>query len=537
MRRTLQSTRPALTLHRHPSQVARRAVAYARVSSKDQEREGFSIPAQQGLLRAYAADQGIVIAEEFVDVETAKRAGRTSFTKMLAYLRTSGVRVVLVEKTDRLYRNLKDWVTLDGMDLEIHLVKEAAVLSEGSRSSEKFIHGIKVLMAKNYVENLSEETRKGMLEKARQGIWPSKAPLGYRNVVRPDGKRIIALDGAVAPLMRQLFEWYDSGEHSLRTLADKARSAGLGYRRSGDRIPASYVHQMLQNPLYYGDFEWDGVHYQGTHPAIVSRDLWERVQERLHGRLNGLRAVRRHDFAFAGLLRCGPCADEGHERALIGSVAKGQYHYYHCERCKELGRRRSHPAIAIDTAFASALGTLRLDAEVMDWVKGALRSSMVDEKAEVAAAQARLQADYDKLQRRLDVAYDDKVDGRIDAATFDRKAREWREAQARIRSELAAHEVADQSYMESGVALLELAQRTVELYESQEAGEKSKLLGFVTSNSYWDGQSLRVGWREPFDLLAQSVIEVRALEAAGGAGSGQNEKWLPLPDSNRGPTD
>ena len=83
---------------------------------------------------------------------------------------------MLVEKTDRLYRNLKDWVTLDDLDLEIHFVKENVILSHDSRSSEKFIHGIKVLMAKNYIDNLSEETKKGMLEKAEQGIYPTVAP-------------------------------------------------------------------------------------------------------------------------------------------------------------------------------------------------------------------------------------------------------------------------------------------------------------------------------------------------------------------------
>src|SRR3546814_7207396 len=89
-----------------------------------------------------------------------------------------GVRHLLVEKTDRLYRNIKDWVTLDGFDIELHLVKEGTVLSRDSRSSEKFMHGIKVLMAKNYVDNLSEEARKGMLDKTKQGIYPSQDPLG-----------------------------------------------------------------------------------------------------------------------------------------------------------------------------------------------------------------------------------------------------------------------------------------------------------------------------------------------------------------------
>src|SRR5436190_23409951 len=75
---------------------------------------------------------------------------------------------LLVEKTDRLYRNLKDWVLLDELNIEIHLVKEGVVLAQDSKSSEKFFHGIKVLMAKNYIDNLSEEARKGQQEKAEQ---------------------------------------------------------------------------------------------------------------------------------------------------------------------------------------------------------------------------------------------------------------------------------------------------------------------------------------------------------------------------------
>jgi DNA invertase Pin-like site-specific DNA recombinase len=65
------------------------------------------------------------------------------------------------------------------------------------------MHGIKVLMAKNYIDNLSEEARKGMQEKAEQGIWPTKTPLGYRNVGGPDGKRIIATDPDLAPIVRR----------------------------------------------------------------------------------------------------------------------------------------------------------------------------------------------------------------------------------------------------------------------------------------------------------------------------------------------
>jgi hypothetical protein len=124
----------------------------------EQEKEGFSIPAQQKLLQSYAANNRLIIVQEYVDIETAKATGRTNFEQMVRYLKTHpNVRTVLVEKTDRLCRNLRDWVTLDELDIEIHLVKEGVILSRDSKSSEKFVHGIKVLMAKNYEEVIAEK--------------------------------------------------------------------------------------------------------------------------------------------------------------------------------------------------------------------------------------------------------------------------------------------------------------------------------------------------------------------------------------------
>jgi len=149
-------------MKRATAESRRLAVAYYRVSSKEQEKEGFSIPAQQRLLRAHAADHAIRVVREFEDVETAKRAGRAQFTEMVRFLqRTPACRTILVEKTDRLYRNLKDYVTLDELAVDVHFVKENVVLTPDARSSEKFMHGIKVLMAQNYIDNLSEEARRG----------------------------------------------------------------------------------------------------------------------------------------------------------------------------------------------------------------------------------------------------------------------------------------------------------------------------------------------------------------------------------------
>src|SRR3954447_555519 len=95
---------------------------------------------------------------------------------------------------------------VEASGIEVHLVKENMVFSRESRAADKFVHGMKVVMSKHYIDNLSEEVKKGMRTKAAQGLWPSYAPLGYRNAVRADQKRVIVTDPALAPTITSLFD-------------------------------------------------------------------------------------------------------------------------------------------------------------------------------------------------------------------------------------------------------------------------------------------------------------------------------------------
>src|SRR5258707_3089528 len=146
---------------------------------------------------------------------------------------------ILVEKTDRLYRNIRDWITVDDLDIEVHFVKENAVVSKASRSSEKFMHGIKVLMAKNYVDNLSEEVKKGMREKAEQGYWPTVAPVGYVNNL---STHRIEVDPVRGPLVAQIFELYATGDYSLSAMTRRAFEIGLRHPRAHHRMTRSEIH-------------------------------------------------------------------------------------------------------------------------------------------------------------------------------------------------------------------------------------------------------------------------------------------------------
>jgi site-specific DNA recombinase len=83
------------------------------------------------------------------------------------------------------------------------------------RSQAKLVHGIQVVIARAYIDNLREEVRKGMREKAEQGIYPSRPPLGYRN---NKVEHTIEIDPNNVVLIKRIFELYATGNYSLASL-------------------------------------------------------------------------------------------------------------------------------------------------------------------------------------------------------------------------------------------------------------------------------------------------------------------------------
>lgn len=500
-----------------------RAVVYARVSTPEQEREGFSIPSQLKLLRDYAGANAIRIDGEYVDVETAKRSGRTNFDEMIRYLKRSpSIRTLLVEKTDRLYRNIRDWVTIDGLGVEIHLVKENTILSDGSRSSEKFMHGIKVLMAKNYIDNLSEETRKGMLEKAQQGIWPSFAPIGYLNVPGPNGKKIIAVDPELGPLVAKAFEWFGSGSYSLKDLATKIRQAGLVYRKSGKPIGVSTLHSMLRSRIYTGSFEWLGKLYAGSHEPLATQDVWDNVQEVLDGRSATNVRADPAQFAFTGLMTCGHCGC-----AMVAEIKKAKYIYYHCSRFKGKCPEKYVRQEVLEEKFSELMRQLTFPDWVLEEVQKVLREGRQAEQRERDETQQRLTAEADRLQRRLDVLYSDRVDGRIDVEFYDRMVAQWRDERARCLRDIELLHSADDHYVDDAFELLKLVHNAHQEFAKRPPIEKRRMLNLLLSNCSWANGELSAKFRQPFDIIAETVVLNEPSDTPRKGENRQIKNWLP----------
>ena len=474
-----------------------KAYLYARVSSREQEREGFSIPAQRKLLREYASEKGLSIAREFTDVETAKSPGRKDFRELLRLLEhDSSCRVVLVEKTDRLYRNPADtWRVaelIQSKGVELHLVKEGMVISNESRSQDKFMHDIHVAIAKHYIDNLREEVKKGMQEKAEEGMYPGRAPFGYKN---DQATRTIIPHPERAPIVARMFEAYDSGGHSVLTIRNLVRD------EFALTLPKSQVHHILRNSFYTGLFEWGGKTYKGTHRPIVGADQFQRVQEGLDGR--GHPKQRSHRFAFGGgLLRC---AFDG--CTVTAELHKGKYVYYRCTFSKGKCGLPYMPEAKLADQLGNVLDSIVVPDEVASAVVESIRadSNGLESKRQEQLSQVRQR--LSALQTRIDKIYEDKLDGNIDDDFWSRKTAECREQQVRLESALSSLNTpvsaADRAL--SAQRILELAKKARFLYVSRNPTERGELLRTVLLNCSTDGVTLWPTYRKPFDAIFERV--------------------------------
>jgi site-specific DNA recombinase len=467
------------------------AISYARVSSREQEREGYSIPAQRKLLAEYARVRGFSVEHEFIDIESAKNPGRKEFTKMLRLLETDRkCRIVLVEKTDRLYRNRTDALAFEDLiesrGVEVHLVKEARVIGKESRSQDKFMHDIHVAVAKHYVENLKEEVKKGMREKAEQGLYPGRAPFGYRNNPLT---RAVDVDERRAPILRRIFELYSTGNYSLTDL----RKAVL--EETGVRINRSYLEAMLKSPFYIGRFLWRSVEYKGKHPPLISPELFQRVQRAFAGHHKP--RYRKHNFAFAGLLRC------AHDGCTVTTeLQKGRYIYYRCSQ----GRGKCSLPYVREEELSDRLGDLMkriyvpdaIAKKIVDSVQSDLGRSELMRQEQLAALNQRLST----LRTRMDQIYDDKLEGKIDESFWTRKQAEYREQERALEAQVSSMGgSAQKTNVLTAERVFELANKAHSLYLTRNSAERGELLKSVLLNCTTDGATLTPTYRKPFDLI------------------------------------
>jgi site-specific DNA recombinase len=393
------------------SAAMKRAAIYLRVSTaaqahRNREPEGYSIPAQREACQRKAAELSAEVVCEYADRgESAKSADRPQLKALLERVRQErDLDCVIVHKVDRLARNRYDDATisysLHGAGVELVSVTEQIDATPFGR----FMHAIVAANAEFYSGNLAAEAKKGLVQKAKAGGTPTRAPLGYLNVRELiDGREVrsVAIDPERAPHVRFAFAAYATGAYTLDTLGAALEERGLTTRPTATRPPKplarSQLATLLQNPYYIGTVRYAGVEYEGRHEPLIDRRTFAGVAAVLEAHNHAGEKDRKHHHYLKGSLYCGRC---GSRMSLIHAKGNGgTYPYFFCiARMRGTGCRQPYvPVATVEDAVERAYSRVRLPRAQVGRVRQKLDQALAGMRAQAEQEATRQRRRLDKL--------------------------------------------------------------------------------------------------------------------------------------------
>ena len=403
---------------------------YARKSTDVEDKQALSIEAQLTELRAFAKKENIFITKTIVEKKTAKVPGRPLFNDMLNRIEKGEADGILSWHPDRLARN-----SVDGGRIiylldtgKLRALKFPQFWYENTAQG-KFMLNMAFGQSKYYVDSLSENVKRGLRQKVRNGIYPSLAPIGYINDVR---KKSVAVDRKRSVIVREAFELYAKGNSGLRDIsnffAQNGVLSGGGRTLNGEKCQGAKPFKLdritfiLSNPFYYGHFRYGKEVYEGKHQPIISKSLFDQVQVVLKRRSKPQYKQKNDPQAFCGLLSCATCGMGITAEHKIKRQKNGNEHfytYYHCTK-KNKAIRCSEPCVraeVLDSQLSSLIEKFSLPE---DW---ASQLNLMLEKDENLGAQSsaafvqeskeKISALSQKLQRLLDSYLDQDIEREV----------------------------------------------------------------------------------------------------------------------------
>ncbi|MGC9417824.1 MAG: recombinase family protein [Rhodovulum sp.] len=439
---------------------------YIRVSTQKQG-EGVSLQEQKDAIQAFASRNELTIVDWFEEKETAAKSGRPIFNQALRRLRQGKASGLIMHKIDRSARNLKDWAIVSELPdegIDIYVATESLdFTSRGGRLTADML----AVIAADFIRNLRDETKKGLRGRLKQGLYPFRAPLGYLDNGKGQPKTPCP---TTAPLIKELFELYGTGQYSLRTLHSEMSERGLR-NHAGNPISLHGIETILANPFYCGiiEIKRTGDTYQGLHDPIVSPSIFRRVQDIKAGRCGP--KVTRHNHLFQGLFRCGLC-----QRPMSPERQKGRV-YYRCQDpvCPTKTIRED----VLERAIKDQLRALSLSETDAAHLEREFAKDLAEYRKDDRRTSIELR--IAQLKRGLDRAADLLIDGTLDEATYREKKRSTQLALCDLEEELA--NLPDCRVIAAHHAkFIELLKDLAALYETLKPAEKRVLLENTFSN-------------------------------------------------------
>lgn len=481
-----------------------KTVIYARVSSREQEETGYSLDAQEKLLREYSEKKDYEVVRVFRITESASgKQIRKTFGEMLQYTVKNDIHILLCEKIDRLTRNLKDaaivsdWIHESDQN-EVHFVKENFIVNKNTRAHENLVWDMKVAIARFYTNNLSEEVKKGQKEKLLQGWLPTRPPLGYRTVGEK-GHKTHVIDEKTGPLIKKMFEYEATGNYSLSALSQKMYDDGLR-SRSGGRIARSQYEELVKDPFYYGVITWKQLTYAGRHEPLISKELFDNAQNVLTRK--SAPHYKTRSFIFSKMMKCGEC-----DGTISGEIQKGHV-YYGCKhhgKCSQKGGPREE---SVENQLIGVMKFFQaITPKEAEQIKSKIKqdhSQEIEYKEKVINSHSER---YGILQKRLDHLYNDRLDEKISSAFWEKKQKEITDEQAQLLEQINKLKSEEAKYFEIWLNILDLSRRAAEIYSKRSPEEKRLLLSCLFSNLTLKDKNVAYTLKKPVAVLAQRIQE------------------------------
>ena len=480
-----------------------KAIILARVSTKEQE-DGHSIAAQRQRLVEHCQRKGLDVIKVFELVESSTKGGRKEFRAMLEFAKSQGETVAIVaDAVDRFQRSFKESVLVDELRhqgvVELHFVRENMVINQNASSSDILRWDFSVMGAKSYVLNLSENVKRSLEYKRRNGEWGGKAPLGYLNARDANGKATVVPDKERAFLIRMLFEDYAKGADSISgDLVKKAKDWGLVNKtRKGGFLSASQIQHILKNPFYYGEMNVKGQLQPHKYDALIAKELWDRCQDVMQGSTRAT-ATRYSEkpFVFRGLLKC---AVSG--RTVTCDVKKGRHVYLICRDPADPSKKVFVPENEVLKQIKGVFRSIQVPEKLLGALLEHMKASHAVENQFHLDAVAGLRREYDQVRDKLAMLLDLRLDKSITGDEYDKKARELKERHLELEMRIEQHQKGEGVYRTTLESLISVASRAAAIFERSKIDQKRELIAFVFSNLRLKGKKLEFTLRSPFDLM------------------------------------
>ncbi|MCC7556148.1 MAG: recombinase family protein [Methanoculleus marisnigri] len=415
---------------------------------------------------------------------------------------------VLFDVTDRMARNFDDMLVVRRLvsvyGKRVHFYRIGRILDKNWTPEDLFNLAIEVAVSEKSSLDTSRRAKMGMAEKVSQGHFAGTAPLGYVNYINDSRLKRIKPDEAKARFIRRAFELMASGNYSILSLADRLYKEGLRTKK-GNKVKKSTMAQILNNPIYHGQFRWKSGLHEGKHQPIISKSLFDRVQEIMNGRYNRVRVTKRN-FPFSGVARCSVC-----NCTILGELKKGRYVYYHCGFSNGRHEAQYIPSAQMPELFLDAVQAVTLDENRTMWLERVIEHN---QKSETDFREQRLTAltrEKARLENRLSRLYDSLFDGAIDEQILQSKQTEYADQLATVSEEIAGLSSDRSDAVQHAFELLELCKRLYDVYNEVEDEKKAQLLRIIGSNYSLEGRSVCVTYNKPFDFLANLPPRIKKL--------------------------